>query len=52
MTEHEQLLEKRIEDCTADSARRFFSKTNIHFKRKDEELENFDSKEIEKSTRP
>jgi hypothetical protein len=42
MTENEQLLEKLIENCTADSAKAFFRRKNVHFKAQNEPLENSD----------
>ena len=46
MTENEQLLENLIENCTADSAKAFFRRKNVHFKAQSEELENSDSEKF------
>lgn len=42
MTEHEQLLQKLIENCSAETAKTFFRRKNVHFKARDEALDTSD----------
>jgi hypothetical protein len=48
MTENEQLLQNLIENCTADSAKAFFRRKNVHFKAQNEALENADPEKFSK----
>jgi len=42
MTEHEQLLQNLIEDCSVDTAKAFFRRKNTAFSRGSKELDNAD----------